>query len=144
MKFIFTFLVTFTCIAASYSQASNTLSFENFETDFFSYNPEQKKTVTDDHFSFAEYVISETKKSLNNDVSNYNVIHYWNILTALDMLKEDKSKLILGFQKLVELEGSCKYIVNYKKKISFYKTITAMYDHYYLQCKKSDSLLGTN
>ncbi|MBQ0786650.1 MAG: hypothetical protein KBT69_04060 [Oceanihabitans sp.] len=144
MKSIFTFLIAFTCIATGFSQTPNTLSFLNFETDFFSYNPEQKKTVTDDHFSFAEYVISETKKSLNNDVANYNVINYWNILTALDMLKEDKSKLILAFQKLVELEGSCKYIVNYKKKISFYKTITAMYDHYYLQCKKSDSLLGTN
>ena len=144
MKYIFTFLVAFTCIATSFSQESNTLSFNNFETDFFSYNPVQKKSVKDDHFSFAEYVITETKKSLNNDINNYSVIHYWNILTALDMLKEDKSTLILGFQKLVELEGSCKYIVNYKDKISFYNTITSMYEHYYSQCKKSDSLVGTN
>ena len=145
MKFIFTFLIAFACITTSFSQESNTLSANNFETDFFTYNPVQKKSVTDDHFSFAEYVISETKKSLNNDVNNYNVIHYWNILTALDMLKTDKSTLILAFLRLVELDGSCKYIVNYKNKISFYNTITAMYDHYYSQCKKEDSLeVGTH
>ncbi|MDO6598380.1 hypothetical protein Q4512_15790 [Oceanihabitans sp. 2_MG-2023] len=144
MKFIFTFLVALTCVASSFSQESTPLSFENFETDFFTYNPVQKKHVTNDHFSFAEYVITETKKSLNSNVENYSVIHYWNILTALDMLKEDKATLILAFQKLVELEGSCKYIVNYKNKISFYKTITAMYDHYYSQCKKSNSLVGTH
>jgi len=144
MKFIFTFLFVFTYISTAFSQESNTLSFANFETDFFTYKPEQKKSVTNDHFSFAEYVIAETKKSLNNEVSNYNVIHYWNILTALDMLKEDKGTILLAFQKMAELEGSCKYIVNYKDKISFYKTITGMYEHYYAQCKKRDTLVGTN
>lgn len=145
MKPFITLLIALFSLTSSFSQeeASN-LNFNSFETDFFTYKPEQKKNVTDDHFSFAEFVISETKRALNNDVNNYSVIHYWNIITALDKLKEDKSIILLVFQKMVLLEGSCNYIVTYKDKISFYNTIPAMYDHYYSQCKKDNSSLAGN
>ena len=140
MKPIITMLLVVATITNSFSQETSTLSFKNFETDFFIYNPEQKKNVTDDHFSFAKFVISETKADLKNDVNNYKVIHYWNILTAIDKLKVDKSTLIIAFQRMVEKEGSCNYIINYKEKVSFYNSITAMYEHYYSQCRKATNL----
>jgi len=140
MKPIITLLFVMATIINSYSQESTTLSFKNFETDFFIYSPEKKKNVSNDHFSFAQFVISETKADLDNDVNNYKVIHYWNILTALDKLKVDKSLLIIAFQRMVEKKGSCNYIINYKEKVSFYNSITAMYNHYYSQCRKVENI----
>ncbi|MFD2824197.1 hypothetical protein ACFS5M_11000 [Lacinutrix iliipiscaria] len=134
IKFLFFFITLTTC----YCQAPSTLSFTHFETDFFTYQPIQKEGVSDDHFSFAKFVISEVKNELNNDVKNYTAIHYWNIITALDKLKVDKSILIFAFQKMFEKEGSCNYILNFKGKATFYDSIPAMYDFYYSNCQKNN------
>lgn len=136
-------ILTFTvCLLANLSGFSqeDKLTSNSFETDFFTYTPTQKENVSDDHFSFAEFVISETKKALNNDVRNYNVIHYWNIISALDKLKVDKSVIIIAFQKMVELDGSCSYIINYKDKVSFNETIPALYEYYYSRCNQKKKL----
>ncbi len=133
IKILFVFIIIPNC----FSQESSTLSFTNFETDFFSYLPEQKKEVSNDHFSYAKFVIDETKLALNNDVKNYTAVHYWNIITALDKLKVDNTILIFAFQKMFEKEDGCDYILNYKGKASFYDSISALYDFYYNDCKKN-------
>ena len=138
MKPIIKFLFVITTLTTCYSQEASKLSFTNFETDFFTYQPTQKEGVPDDHFSFASFVITEVKTELKNDVKNYTAIHYWNIITALDKLKVDKSILIFTFQKMFEKEGSCNYILNYKGKATFYNAIPAMYDFYYSNCKKNN------
>ena len=130
IKLLFIFVTT-----SCFSQKS-TLSFSKFETDFFTYQPQQKDGVSDDHFSYAKYVIDETKLALDNDVNNYTAVHYWNIITALDKLKVDKTILIFAFQKIFDKEGGCDYILNYKGKASFYDTIPTLYDFYFNDCKK--------
>ena len=121
----------------------NHLTLNNFERDFFTFTPIQKENVSDDHFSFAEFVIAETKKALNNDVNNYNVIHYWNIITALDKLKVDKAIITIAFEKMATLDGSCNYIINYKDKVSFNDTIPELYEYYYSRCNQK-KIVTTN
>lgn len=138
MKHYFILLFIFVTIKIGFSQELSTLSFTNFETDFFNYQPEQKNDVSDDHFSYAKFVIDETKLDLNNDVKNYTAVHYWNIITALNKLKVDNIVLIFAFQKMFEKSGSCDYILNYKGKASFYNSIPTLYDFYYNDCKKNN------
>jgi len=121
------------------SQESNQTEFtyENFDTVFLNYEPFKNNDVSKKDYEWAKFVISQTHQALKNDVANYNTAHYWNIMSALDALKEDKLILKIAFKKLAESEGSCTYILNYQDKVSFDETLPELFEKYYLQCESN-------
>ncbi len=107
---------------------------ENFETEFLNYEPTQKNGVSEKDFKWAEFVISESKKSINEKDGNYYVTHYWNIISAFDVLNEDKTILELVFLKLANSEGACEYITSFKDNVKFDDKIRNLYNQYYNTC----------
>lgn len=134
ISFIIICFLTFNiCIAQSNKIIFTT---ENFETEFLNYKPIQKKDVSEKDFKWAQFVISETKKSIKEKNENYNVAHYWNITTALDKLDETKENLKLVFIKMANSEGGCYYVTSFKDKIKFDNKIPELYNEYYISCSK--------
>ena len=111
-----------------------TFTDKNFETEFLNYQPLQKNGVSDKDFEWAKFVISETKKSIIEKERNYNVAHYWNIISAFDKLDIDKTTLEMVFIKLVNSDGSCDYITSFKDIVHFDDKIPNIYNQYYNSC----------
>jgi len=133
------FFIILTISTSCKSQESNRTEFtyENFDAEFFNYSISKKETVLEKDYQWAKLVISQTHKALKNDVANYNIAHYWNIMTALDVVKEDIQILKIVLKKLAESKGNCTYIINFKDKVSFDETLPELYNKYYLQCKSN-------
>lgn len=136
MKFIYTFLLF---LLSANCKTQTKFTFENFEEEFFNYQPSQKETVSDKDFEWAVFVLDETQKALNKDDANYHVTHYWNILSAFDKLEEDVEILQIVFKKMAASEGSCTYITSYKDKVSFDDKIPLLYERYFNQCQSNSS-----
>lgn len=115
---------------------SHRISFtaENFEAEFLKYEPTRKKVVSEKDFEWAQFVISQTKKSIKDKSGNYNVVHYWNIISVFDKLDENKETLELIFIKMANSEGGCEYITSFKDKIKFADKIPDLYNEYYNSC----------
>ncbi len=117
------------------AQSTNiTLTDKNFENDFLNYKPLQKKGISDKDYEWAQFVISETKKSIREKDGNYNVTHYWNIISAFDKLNLDKVTLEIVFIKLANSDGGCDYITSFKDKVQFDDKIPNLYNQYYDRC----------
>lgn len=132
---IILFLTFNFCKAQSNKIIFNT---ENFETDFLNYKPVQKNDVSEKDFEWAKFVISETKKDIKDKSENYNVAHYWNILSAFDKLQENKATLKLVFTKMANSKGSCGYITSFKDEFKFVDKIPKLYNQYYKECKNKE------
>lgn len=115
-----------------------TLTDKNFETEFLNYQPLQKNGVSDKDFEWAEFVISETKKSIIEKDGKYNVAHYWNIISAFDKLDKDKVTLEIVFIKLANSDGACDYITSFKDKVQFDDKIPNLYNQYYNSCSNEE------
>lgn len=89
--------------------ATTRLTFENFEQEFFDYEPSHYDGVSDNQFEFGKMVIRETKAALKNKVENYHVAHYWNIATAFSALKEKNEYIKIAFIKATKSDGVCDY-----------------------------------
>lgn len=129
---ILSFLVFYICRAQSNEIK---LTTENFEKDFLNYQPVQKSNVSEKNFEWAQFVISETKKSIKEKNGNYNAAHYWNIISAFDILQENIETLKLVFIKLANSKGGCEYITSYKDRVKFDDKITELYNQYDKSCK---------
>lgn len=129
---ILSFLVFYICRAQSNEIK---LTTENFEKDFLNYQPVQKSNVSEKNFEWAQFVISETKKSIKEKNGNYNAAHYWNIISAFDILQENIETLKLVFIKLANSKGGCEYITSYKDRVKFDDKIPELYNQYDKSCK---------
>lgn len=129
---ILSFLVFHICRAQSNEIK---LTTENFEKDFLNYQPVQKSNVSEKNFEWAQFVISETKKSIKEKNGNYNAAHYWNIISAFDILQENIETLKLVFIKLANSKGGCEYITSYKDRVKFDDKIPELYNQYDKSCK---------
>lgn len=108
---------------------------ESFDRDFFSYQAIQREGVSDKNFRFAEMILSETKKALNDNVENYNIAHYWNIATAFSTLNESKENISIVFKKAVKSDGVCEYFESFKKvKNHFSRHIPDLYKREEKKC----------
>ncbi len=130
--FIILILLTFSISKAQSHEIVFTV--KNFESEFLRYEPIKRYNVSDKDFEWAQFVISETKKSVNDKEGHYNVAHYWNITTAFDKLDETKENLKLVFIKMANSEGGCKYVTSFKDKIKFDDKIPELYNEYYVSC----------
>ncbi|WP_138434402.1 hypothetical protein [Winogradskyella algicola] len=137
MKKTYLFIILFLSFKI-YNAQSNEASFnaDNFEIEFLEYNPIQKNDVSEKDFKWAQFVIKETKKSIKEKSGNYNVAHYWNIISAFDKLQENIETLKLVFIKLANSEGGCKYITSFKDKVKFDNKIPKLYNQYYKSCNR--------
>lgn len=129
---ILSFLIFYICRAQSNEIK---LTTENFEKDFLNYQPVQKSNVSEKNFEWAQFVISETKKSIKEKNGNYNAAHYWNIISAFDILQENIETLKLVFIKLANSKGGCEYITSYKDRVKFDDKIPELYNQYDKSCK---------
>ena len=135
MKFIYlTTPLLLVCTSCSAQSTEITFTDKNFETKFLNYQPVQKNGVSDKDFEWAEFVISETKKSIKEKDGKYNVAHFWNIISAFDKLDKDKVTLEIVFNKLAQSDGGCFYITSYKDKVQFDDKIPNLYNQYYNSC----------
>ena len=129
-------IISIFSILNNYAQTTS-FSYENFEKEFFNYQPIQKSDVTDKNFSFGKMVITNTKEFITNDKRNFTVSDYWNITTAFYSLKEDRENLLIAFNKMVESEGACEYLESFKERANFYNEIKAIYDKHLNKCKQN-------
>ncbi len=132
-----TLLIVLLPLSATFCNAQTDRNFftaKNFDTEFLSYQPLQKAGVSDKDFKWALFVLSETKKELKNNIENYNVADYWNILSAFNVLQEDKEIIEMIFVKMANSDGACEYITSLKDKVSFDDEIPDLYNQYYDSC----------
>tara|TARA_B100001063_G_scaffold224831_1_gene233170 strand:- start:6907 stop:7878 length:972 start_codon:yes stop_codon:yes gene_type:complete len=135
MKITYLFIILFFNLKICNAQSSKILfNAENFESEFLKYNPVKKNNVSEKDFEWAQFVISETKKSIKEKNGDFNVAHYWNIISAFDKLQEDIETLKLVFVKLANSDGGCEYITSFKERVRFDDKIPELYNEYYKSC----------
>jgi hypothetical protein len=132
MKNLITLFLITTSIA--YSQGK-ILTFENFDTEFLTYQAIQKDVVSKENFDFAKNILSETKKSLTNNGNIYKFGNYWNIATALSILKENNKYIEIAFKKASEFDQICKFIKIFENdKNHFNRHIPEIYELQKAKC----------
>lgn len=135
MKNLMTLFLIITSIA--YSQET-IFTLENFDIEFLTYQAIQKDGVSKDNFDFAKNIISESKKSIINNGNIYKFGNYWNIATALYMLKENNIYIEIAFKKASEFNQICKFIKTFENvKNHFNRTIPEIYNLQKQKCKKT-------
>lgn len=132
----FTLLLFSICILNTFGQDSETGGWdhENFESRFLAYEPVQKEGVSDKDFSFGEMVVSETKKNVGGNTTNFNYADYWNITTALYSLNEKKEIWEISLKKIGESRGGCDYLISFKEQSRFYHDSKELYDSLVKNC----------
>jgi len=90
------------------------ISPSSFEQDVIEYTPEQR--VSDKRYSYGMMILSETKKATNTDPANFNLADYFNVLSAFLTLDESEENINAAFEKFVQADGSCEYIVAFEDK----------------------------
>jgi len=133
-------LTIFTVLSSTAQLNDKGITYQNFEVNFFNYTPIMKPGVSEKLFEWAQFVISQTKKELNNDINEYNVVHYLNILSAFEALHEDIEIIEIAMRKFAESEGSCDYILNYKDKFTFDDRLPELYNFYFEECQNKISM----
>lgn len=133
-------LIIIATLSSSAQLQGEGITLDNFEAKFLEYIPVKKAEVSEERFKWATFVISQTKDELKNDIAQYNVVHYLNILSAFNALNEEIEVLEIAMKKFAESDGSCEYILNYKDKFQFVEKIPELYNFYFERCKKCKAL----
>jgi hypothetical protein len=97
-----------------FSFGQSGMSLKNFERDVLDYTPEQR--VSDKAYSYGMMILSETKKATKNDPQNFNLADYFNVLSAFLTLSESEENVDAAFEKFVQADGSCEYIIAFRDK----------------------------
>jgi len=133
MKNLITLFFIMTSIA--YSQ-EKVFTFENFDAKFLTYQAIQKVGVSKENFDFAENILSETKKSVINNGNIYKFGNYWNIATALSILKENNKYIEIAFKKASKFDQICEFIKAFENvKNHFNRYIPDAYNLQKEKCK---------
>lgn len=130
-------LIIVFCGLKAYGQNTGNKSwnYKNFESKFLVYEPSKKEGVSDKDFSFGQMVVSETKKSIDNNSENFNHSDYWNITTALYSLNEEKEIWEIPLKKLAETRGGCEYLISFKERARFYEESKELYESLIKNCE---------
>ena len=116
-----TLIITITLLATS-------LVFsQTIEEDFLNFEPEKTQAVTEKDFRFAKMVIENTKEAIIKDEGQFNISDYYNIATAYNALKLPKQKILQVFERALQSEGACEYVIKLEDNISFDSTIPEAY-----------------
>ena len=119
MKHIFLIGLLFLAISCK-GQRENQSNFtlENFDKQILNYHPVKNKVNElsyDEGIRFLEETTKRIKKNKSLDISDY-----WNILTVFSNLKESNENINIAFEKFVNTEGSCEYILSFEKYFDKY------------------------
>ncbi len=133
-------LIIVTALGATAQSNIEEITYDNFEIRMLDYTPVKRPTVTQEKFEWAIYVLSQTKQELNNELQNYNVVLYLNIFSAFNALQVDNRILEIAMRKFAESDGSCEYLINYKKQLHFDERLPELYNFYFENCLQKASL----
>ena len=133
-------IIIYSCKA----QNGTEFDYNNFESQFLSYEPKQNSQISKTDFDYGNMIIKETKSATKKNPENFSSSDYFNILSAFLTLKESEKNIKLVFQKFEEAEGSCELSLYLKKKIeknAKYDIIRADYLNKLKECKSKS--IGT-
>ena len=108
-------VTTISCKGQNSNQTEFT--YGNFENEILKYEPIKKETLSKKDFDYGLMILNETKKAVKNNPNNFNVLDYFNILSSFLTLKENENNIKIAFNKFIDSEGSCQYIINFEKDI---------------------------
>lgn len=131
-------IIIYSCKA----QNGTVFDFNNFESQFLSYEPKQNSQISKTDFDFGNMIIQETKSATKNNPENFTSSDYFNILSAFLTLKENEKNLRIVFQKFEKAEGSCEFSLYVEKKVeknAKYDIVRADYLNKLKECKSKST-----
>lgn len=104
------FVTVLFCISRQQSKAQ--VNAQNFNKEILKFNPVKAADVSDERFNYAKRILEETRSDAKGNPENLNVADFWNITTALIVLKEQKELIGVAFKKAVDTDAPavCSYI----------------------------------
>lgn len=117
LKLIFT-IVFLSLFIANAQNSDFIFSEQEYEKQALEYKPTQREGVKQEGFDYAKMILSETKKDVEKNWITFNVINYFNLLSAFLSLKEPEQNVQLAFKKFKNAEGSCDYIILYWSNVA--------------------------
>ena len=86
-------------------------------------------------------ILSDMKRDVKNDPSNFNLADYFNIFSSFITLKEDEEVIKIAFDKLRSAEGSCEYFLASKMfKSSKYDILREEINNQIISAPNNDEL----
>ena len=114
MKNIILLCLIFTTVSVSKGQQllSTPITYQNFNEEILKFIPLKNPDVTAERFSYAIRILEETKSNAKGNPMNLNVADFWNITSALIVLKEQKELIAIAFKKAIDKDGPsvCSYV----------------------------------
>lgn len=124
------------------AQNASVFTYENFEQQVLEHTPKNHSNISKKNFGLVNRIFDETKSETKNNYKNFNVGDYFNILEAFILLKENKANMKIAFEKFLNAEGSCEYVIDYENTIrtkSKYNSIRKKFLKRYEKCNNSSS-----
>lgn len=121
MKLLILLLTAVVLSLVTVVKAQNSESFfsgQDYEKQALEYKPVQREGVTQEKFDYAKMILSETKKDVEKNLNTFNVVNYFNLLSAFLELKEPEPNVQIAFNKFKNSEESCEYIIFYWSKVA--------------------------
>ncbi|EHQ04176.1 hypothetical protein [Gillisia limnaea] len=94
-------------------EKQNRFTIENFDEQILIYQP-VKNELNKNSYADGLRFLEETKKRIikNNKI---DISDYWNILTVFNNLKESNENIDIAFEKFLNTEDSCEYLVSFEE-----------------------------
>jgi len=124
------------------AQNDFTFEYDNFENQFLSYKATQSPKTSEKDFEYATMILKETKSATKNNPENFNLVDYFNILSAFLTLTESEKNIKIAFEKFKNADGSCEYILSFENSIKTnpkYDIIRADYLNKLKECKSKST-----
>lgn len=138
MKFLFVLLLITSFFSNCNTQTNESrFTFDDFERQVIAYEPNQND-LSDKDYNYGVMILSDMKRDVKNDPSNFNLADYFNIFSSFITLKEDEEVIKIAFDKLRSAEGSCEYFLASKMfKSSKYDILREEINNQILACKNA-------
>jgi len=111
--FLLFWLVTLPCSAQEESQ----FEYDSFESQILAYAPIKRENISDDDFEYGKVILAEIKSAVQGDTTNFGLADYFNALSALITIGENRSSIKTAFEKFEKTEGSCEYVIAFENTI---------------------------
>lgn len=140
MKNFFALLLVTSFLGSCHTQTSEArFTYDDFEEQVIAYEPIQND-LSDKDYNYGTMILSEMKKDVKNDPSNFNSADYFNVFSSFLTLEEDEETLKIAFDKLKHAEGSCEYFLASKMfESSKYDLLREEINNQILACKNATS-----
>lgn len=118
------------------------LASDGFEQQVLEYQPNSKNGASAADVEHTTRILEEVKSRTKNDPSKFDVVDYFNVLSAFLTLKESKANIDLAFNKFIAAEGSCDFVLMMESNVSKndkYKPIVEIYAGHLEKCKQLEA-----